>query len=253
MGFADPDLSRDAFLGGRVMAWQPRRGYRAATDPVFLAAGTEVTPGQSVLDLGCGVGVASLCLSARLPGLSITGVERQAVYADLARRNAAEAAAPLEVVTADLTDLPAALRRRSFDHVIANPPYFAPGAGPAAADPGREAALREETPMAQWAETARRRLAPKGWLTVIQAADRLPDLIAALAPHFGSLSVRPLVPRAGRPAGRVLIRARKDGRAPFTLLSPLVVHSGDAHLRDADDFSARAAAILRDGGALAWG
>ena len=160
MGFADPDLSRDAFLGGRVMAWQPRRGYRAATDPVFLAAGTEVTPGQSVLDLGCGVGVASLCLSARLPGLSITGVERQAVYADLARRNAAEAAAPLEVVTADLTDLPAALRRRSFDHVIANPPYFAPGAGPAAADPGREAALREETPMAQWAETARRRLAP---------------------------------------------------------------------------------------------
>ena len=108
----DPDLTRDAFLDGRVQAWQPRAGYRAATDPVLLAAAVPARAGQSVLELGCGVGVASLCLAARVPGLEMTGVEVQAEYAALARRNAAENGAALQVVEADLEALPTDLRAR---------------------------------------------------------------------------------------------------------------------------------------------
>ena len=167
MTFAEDDLTRDAFLGGRVAAWQPRHGYRAATDPVLLAAAVEARAGQSVLELGCGAGVASLCLAARVPGLRITGVERQADYADLARRNAGEG---MEVITADIADLPADLRQRSFDHVIANPPYYPAGGGSPARDAGREAALREDTPLDLWVAAAARRLAPKGWFTVILSA-----------------------------------------------------------------------------------
>lgn len=249
MSFAEADLTHDAFLGGRSHAWQPRRGYRAATDPVLLAAAVQAVPGQSVLDLGCGAGVASLCLATRVPGLHLTGVERQADYADLARRNLG---ADAEVFTADLTDLPADLRQHRFDHVIANPPYYPAGGGTAARDAGREAALREETPLAQWVEVAARRLAPRGWLTMIQAADRLPELMAAFAPRLGSITLRPLVAREGRAAGRVLIRARKGGRAPFVLLAPLVLHSGPDHRHDGDDFTPLARAILRDAAALNW-
>jgi tRNA1Val (adenine37-N6)-methyltransferase len=82
------DLTRDAFLGGRLHVWQPARGYRAGTDPVFLAAACPARSGEHVLELGCGVGVASLCLAARVEGLALTGVERQVDYAALARRNA---------------------------------------------------------------------------------------------------------------------------------------------------------------------
>ncbi len=249
MGFADDALTHDAFLGGRVHAWQPRYGYRAATDPVLLAAAVEASPGQSVLELGCGAGVASLCLSARVPGLSLTGVERQPDYADLARRNLGEAA---HIVTADLTALPADLRQESFDHVIANPPYYRAGAGTPADDSGREAALREETPLSDWVEVATRRLAPKGWLTMIQAADRLPEMMTAMAPRLGSLMLRPLESRAGRPAGRVLLRGRKGGRAPFVLLPPLTLHHGASHQEDGDDFTRAARGILREAAALPW-
>ena len=38
MGFAPDDLTRDKFVDGRLMLAQPVTGYRAATDPVFLAA-----------------------------------------------------------------------------------------------------------------------------------------------------------------------------------------------------------------------
>ena len=249
MGFAEADLTRDAFLGGRVMAWQPKSGYRAATDPVLLAAAVDAHAGENVLELGCGVGVASLCLAVRFPGLALTGVERQPDYADLARRNAGAA---MQVVTADLTALPADLRQLSFDHVIANPPYYSANGGTPAQDAGREKALREDTPLAQWIGTASRRLKPKGWLTMIHSADRVPDLLAALTPDFGAISLRPLVPRTGRAATRVLIRARKGARAPFCLLAPLVLHDGPAHVADRDDFSAPARAVLRDAAAIGW-
>jgi tRNA1(Val) A37 N6-methylase TrmN6 len=249
VGFADADLTRDVFLGGRVAVWQPVSGYRAATDPVLLAAAVDASAGETVLELGCGVGVATLCLAARIPGVVLTGVERQADYADLARRNAG---AVMDVFTADLTALPAALRQQSFDHVIANPPYFPAGSGTPARDAGRETALREETPLARWTDTAARRLKPKGWLTMIHGVDRVPDLLAALAPDFGAIALRPLAPRKGRAAPRVLIRARKGARAPFSLLAPLVLHDGPAHVADGDDFTAFARAVLRDGAAIPW-
>ena len=70
----DDDLTHDAFLGGRLHLWQPRRGYRAGVDPVLLAASVPAKAGQSVLDLGCGAGAAALCLGAREPGLELLGM-----------------------------------------------------------------------------------------------------------------------------------------------------------------------------------
>lgn len=80
------DTTDNGFLGGRLQLLQPRRGYRAGLDPVLLAASVAARPGQAVLELGCGVGTALLCLGARVPGLSLTGVELQPDYAALARR-----------------------------------------------------------------------------------------------------------------------------------------------------------------------
>ena len=82
-------MTENAFLGGRLRIRQPRRGYRAGVDPVILAASVPLRSGQSVLELGCGVGVASFCLAARVPDAVLTGIELQPDYAALARENAA--------------------------------------------------------------------------------------------------------------------------------------------------------------------
>ena len=63
------DLSRDAFLGGRITVWQPRTGFRSGMDAVFLAAAVPARAGDTVLDLGCGAGAAARCqLSQSLGG-----------------------------------------------------------------------------------------------------------------------------------------------------------------------------------------
>lgn len=244
--FAASDLSDDLFLGGRLRILQPRLGYRAATDAVLLAAAAPATAGESVLELGCGAGVASLCLACRVPGVSLTGLERQGTYAELARQNAARNGIAMEVAEGDLAAMPPALRR-PFDHVIANPPFFARDSGTAARDPGREQAQREDTPLAAWIDAAIRRLGPGGWMTVIQLAARLPDLMAALDGRVGSVAVLPVAPRDGRPASRVIVQARKGGRGAFRLLAPLVLHEGPAHDGDRDSFTAEVQGVLRNG------
>ena len=80
-------LSQDSFLNGRVTLFQPERGYRAAIDPVFLAAGIPACPGERVLEIGCGTGAASLCLAARVPKVEVIGLELQLDLVDLATKS----------------------------------------------------------------------------------------------------------------------------------------------------------------------
>lgn len=246
----DEALSRDAFLGGALQVWQPRRGYRAGVDPVLLAAAVPAMAGQTVLELGCGVGVASLCLAVRVPGLRLHGVEIQEDYAELARRNALENKAPLTVTTADLRALPDDLRMQSFDHVLMNPPYFDRETGTGSDDPGRDTALGGDTPLADWLDIAARRLGPKGVLTLIQRVARLPEVLTGLSGRLGSVIVLPLAPRIGAAAELFILQARKSGRTPFRLAPQLVLHEGIEHDRDGESYSNLVTGILRHGAAL---
>ncbi len=243
-------LSHDRFLDGRLKIWQPEKGYRAGVDPVFLAAGVAAKSGQSVLELGCGVGVASFCLGWRVSGLDQTGVELQSNYAELAARNARENSIGLKVLVGDLADLPAPVLMQSFDHVIANPPYYRRESGTKSKDKGRDIAVAEHTPLSTWVDVATKRLKSGGHLTMILKAERLGDLIDAMDHRLGSIVLKPMVPRQGRDAELVLVRARKGARGVFRLASPLVLHRGDRHEKDTADYSDLAQNILRNGAAL---
>lgn len=242
------EYTQDAFLGGRVRVFQPAQGYRAGADAVFLAAAVPAKAGETVLELGLGVGVASLCLAARVPRLQLTGVERHSPTAALARRNAVANSVVLDVVEADIATLPAEIRNRTYARVLMNPPYFQTGTK--APDSARATARHELTPLADWIEIGMRRLAHGGTLSLVQEAARLPEILTALDARVGGISVRPLASRTNRPPRRIIVTARKGARAPFCLLPPFVVHEGALHDADRDSYSAAAQAVLRDGAAL---
>lgn len=245
------DLREDAFLGGRLRITQPARGYRAGADAVMLAAACPARAGDSVLELGCGAGVAMLCLAARVPDLRLTGLELQEEYAALAQANAAANGIAATVIRGDLAHMPVGLRATGFDHVIANPPYFI--GGTPAPDQGRGRARHELTPLSDWIDAGLRRLRPGGWLTLIQRADRLAAILAALAGRAGTITILPVTARAGREAGRVIVTARKGARGPLRLLSPFVMHANPSHSADAEDLTPAAQAVLRQAAALARG
>ena len=240
----------DAFLGGRLTIRQPMRGYRAGADPVFLAAAVPANPGERVLELGCGVGTALLCLNARVPGLTATGIERNEGFATLARENLVANGQEARIVTADIKRLPSDIARESFDHALMNPPFFDRAEGSKSAEANREAGRGIEGDIQEWCDTALRRLRPGGTLTIVNRVEGLPATLAALSGRAGDVRVLPMQPRRQKSAKLFILNGKKASKSPFQLLPPLVLHQGDAHLEDGDSYTDKAAGILRKGLAL---
>ncbi|MCP5372520.1 MAG: methyltransferase [Hyphomicrobiales bacterium] len=240
-------------MNGRLRLRQPAAGYRAAIDPVFLAAAVPARAGQRVLDLGTGVGTAALCLAARVPGVAVVGLEIQPAYAALAAENAAAngLADRVRVVQGDLLRPPAGLAPGAFDHVMANPPHLPAGSGHPPPDPAKAAANVEgEAALADWVAAALAMVRSRGTVTLVHRADRLDAVLAALHGRAGAIVACPLWPGpepASRPAKRVIVQARAGVATPFRLSPGLVLHGpGGA-------FTAAAQAILRGGAGLDLG
>jgi tRNA1(Val) A37 N6-methylase TrmN6 len=232
----------ETFLDGRVRVEQPQTGFRSGLDAVMLAAAVPARPGQAALELGAGAGKASLCLAARVPHVTITGVEIAADLAGLAGRNAAVngMAARVSFAAADIFALPPELRR-DFDHVFVNPPFHGEGQMPP--DAARALALNDGGQLREWMKLGLQRTVSGGYFTAILRADRLPEALSAL-PDAG-VSMLPLWPRAGEPAKRVILQVRKGSGAAFALLPGLILHESSGA------YTPEAQAILRGGAALA--
>lgn len=243
----------DRLLGGRVRFEQPRRGYRAAIDPVFLAAYAEPPHQGRVIDLGCGAGAALLCLAARRTDLWLTGLDIDAEALSLARSNVADNGYDSRVTLfqGDAADPPVAVPRNSFDAVIMNPPFNTPGRDPAPPDASKARAhVEPDNGLAQWLDGARRLLRQRGQLTLIYRADRLDHVLAKLRPNFGSVIMTPLWPKKDQAAKRVLITAVKGGNAPLSLEPGVVLHTRDGAFTPAAESVLRAGSDLRTAASL---
>ena len=245
------DVTEDAILGGRVIVRQPRVGFRVAIDSVFLPAAVPVRAGETVLDIGTGVGGAALCLLRRVPGCRVVGLELQPELAALARSNAERngVAASFEIVVGDVSDPQKRITQENFFHVMMNPPYQESGRGQSPRSISRaKSSVEGEVVLADWIAFAFRALKSKGTLTLIHRADRLQDVLVSLkenAPGAGEIVVYPLWPESrGNPAIRAIVRARKGVATKLRLASGLVLHQSDG------SFTREADAVLREGHAL---
>ena len=241
-----PGFTDDLILGGRVALRQPAKGFRSGSDAVMLAAACHPRQGGRVLELGCGTGLPMLSLAARRADIRIVGLEMQPDIAALAAINIASngwlargAAMVGDVAMPPLAD-------RSFDMVLANPPYFDAARFRRSPDAARDMARAEgDVPLAAWIEAARQLLVPGGHAVMILRRERLAEVRGALAPGT-ALDIRPLGSRAGRPVKRLLLRFRPGADGQVRELSPLELHEADG----AD--TALASAIMRDAQPILW-
>ena len=236
------NLTFDGILGGSLKIFQPKEGFRASIDAILLAASVNANLGQSVLELGCGVGTALLCLCQRIPGIEAHGLEIQSHYAELSRRNASQNGLHIEIWEGDVAQPPSGLKQHNFDWVMANPPFREVGIGKQPTDASRQSAETESVPLSEWTGFAARRLKPRGWLVLILPPRRLPDLLTVLPASFGGIEIKPIRPLADKMASRFVFRAQKESNADLRISPELVLHS-----KDPRKYSRGAEAVLRDG------
>lgn len=240
-------ITEDRILGGRILLRQPAAGYRVGIDPVFLAAAVPLRARGRVLDLGCGVGAAGLCLAWRQPDLQLTGLEIQPGLARLAQDNVAAngLGQRMRILEGDLLRPPEELAAGSFDIVLANPPFHGAGRASAPKEPGRARGHVEgEADLSAWIARGLDFAAAGGLLVMIHKPERLGDILASLEGRAGGIAVLPLWAGEGKPARRILLRAQKDSAAPFNLHQGTVLHEADGR------YTVAAEAVLRHGAGL---
>ena len=238
----EPVYTEDFLLGGRVLVRQPSQGYRVAIDPIFLAAAIDAEPYDTVLDVGAGVGAASLCLAMRCPNVRVTAVELIREQMRYAVDNVAinKLREQVEVLHGDLLRPPPRLAAGTFTHVMANPPYLEAARGRTSPYATKTISNQEgEASLDQWAKFCLLMVKPKGTVTFIHRADRLDEILSYFLGKLGNIIVYPLWPGKNKPAKRVLIRGVKNTHGALKIMPGMILHNDDGK------FTSEADAVLR--------
>ncbi len=221
-------VTLDAVYRGRLALAQPRDGYRFAVDALLLADFARPAPGQTVIDLGTGVGVVALALAWRLGRGRVLAVEVQPRLAACARFNSAvnPCGSLVRVLKTDWRSLTREECGGPADCIVCNPPYRKKGTG--RLNPGQEEAeARHEVAGSadDAARTAARLLKPGGLLSLVYPAARLAGLIAVLkAAGLEPKRFRTVHSRRDQPARLVLLEARLGGGEELRIEPPLFLY-----------------------------
>ncbi|MDB5478297.1 MAG: methyltransferase, partial [Alphaproteobacteria bacterium] len=231
--------THDSLYQGRCTLEQPAKAYRFGTDAMLLAASIHAKPREKVLELGCGVGAVLLAGHVRLPKTRFVGIEREAKYAELAQKNVErnKAGELVSIIKGDIADKALFKNLGSFDHVIANPPYYETGRHSGALGLLRRVARQHEPDdLEMWLQSANRFLKPKGSVIFIHSAEKLDELMVGLKKFCGAIRVFPFWPQEGQSCKRIIIHALKGSKTPLSIMPGIVMHQHNgAYTKRADE------------------
>ncbi len=240
-------------LNKQVRLCQAPEGFRTSMDSVMLAAACPAKKNHKVLDLGCGVGSAGICVLHRVKDTKLLGIDFQADHIELAEKNADlnNMKDRAVFVCADVRDISKA-NIDTFDHVICNPPYKEAGAhrrSPSMARARAMGYIDDDVSLRSWIDSAWHNIKGQGSITIIHEASQCDSIIQGLystrgGRRFGNIEIIPLFPKVGVNAKRVIIRAWKHKKGGSRLLPGITLHNADgSYTPEADN-------ILRGGQAL---
>lgn len=227
-------------LTASLRIFQRKNGHRHSTDDLLtgwyaLEKRALAPPGNTILDLGAGIGtVGLLVLSGLPPDAKLTSIEAQDIsfrfLLENVRANGLE-----DRVTALKGDLRDVFLEEKFPLVTGSPPYFPASAGIVPTDSQKAHARFElRGDVRDYARVARERLEPNGLFVLCFPWPQKKRAIEAVhAEGFAVATERDVVPREGLPPLFTLFACkleaavtRKEGliEAPF-----LVRHANGEH------------------------
>ena len=226
------ECTEDYLLNKRVKVFQPKDGYRASIDAVFLSAmvnADKVKGGEKILDVGSGTGAVSLCLAYRLAAknVQIAGLDIQQDLVDLSNRSAS-ANGFASFLTYQKTDIrqKICLLPASFDIVVTNPPYS--DHDMPSPKLGKQLAHNHQNfDLAGWLKFCLKMLRPKGEIFLINRAEALNEILSVMHNRAGDIQILPLYSKHGQNAKRIIVNGKKGSRGITKILPPLYTHNED--------------------------
>jgi tRNA1Val (adenine37-N6)-methyltransferase len=206
-------------------------------DPVILAAHIQPSPGEKIIDVGCGCGIMPLILASRYPGIKILGVEIQAELSRYAQQNIVtnHLEDTIRIVHDDIKNIQQYSTNGRADTIISNPPYKKKNSGRLNPDYQKAVARHEITlDIDRLFHCSNRLLKEKGKVYIIFPAERISDLILAMARHqFSPAFLRFVHIKKNETARRVILCSVKNSRRPCIIHPPLYIYTSENKFTDA--------------------
>ncbi|TNE85398.1 MAG: methyltransferase domain-containing protein [Deltaproteobacteria bacterium] len=225
-------------IAGNWHIYQLKHGHRFSTDDQVCAwhAAREFPQARRLLDLGCGLGSVGLSLLHRLgPDATLVGIEAQDVSFELATRTVAHNGLEdrVRILHGDIRD--ASLLDERFELITGSPPYIPLGKGVVSPHPQRAACRMElRGSIFDYAESARRWLAPGGGFCVVMAAGDPRTEEGPIAAGFEILSRVDYAFREGRPPtiATLFCRPKEEGPFPPRRDETVIVRAADGEFSE---------------------
>ncbi len=203
-----------------LMLYQDTDYERFNADALWLCSFLRLKASDTVVELGSGTGVICV-LGQDNTKASFTGIERQEKLVELAQKSAAYNHQEIRFICADVAAAPDLLGRGAFTAAVMNPPYFTSGEKSGSAS--RSLARHDGgESLARFLSAAFALLKNGGKLFVVYPASALGELFSALTgARFEPKRMKLVYTRPEEPALRVLIEAKKLGKAGLVIEPPL--------------------------------
>ncbi len=245
---ADMELTKDSFLGGKLLIYQPKKGFRAGTDSIFLSAFINAKKSQKIAELGCGVGTVSLALALRVKQLQISAFEINEDVSQIAKQNVLlnKLEDSISIFNQDIKELNSQKELAcSFNIVLSNPPFYKQeSTRKSLNDLRNQGFIEQSAKLEDFIKTAKFMLKNNGQIYFIHLVERLDDIVFLLKQHgFGCLEILFIYSYANKDANRVIVKARKNSKGFTKVFKPFVVHNENG-------FSKQASAVLNNCKAL---
>ncbi len=220
------ELSRDTLFDGKLILYQPQKGYRFSIDSLLLANFVNLRPLEKAVDLGAGCGVISIITAMRYHKAFIIGLEIQPRLLACFSQNILEnhISDRIFAVMGDIRYPP--FSPSSFDVVFTNPPFRSPKTG--RLSPNEEERLARHEILVTLDDVliaARTLLKERGRFFIIYPANRL----ATLLTKARQLSLEPkrlqiVYSYPGDEARLVLMEAVKGAGEELKVLPPFFIY-----------------------------
>lgn len=249
-----PGLRRENLGRGGLSMYQIEDSFRFGEEQVCFTHWVSNHIGQrpkarsargesplQLLDIGSGSGILTLLLSQLIPGSTGMALEVMDRPFALLQANLYTNALDqrFQAVQGDVRawvrqGVPEEHRRKRFNLIVLNPPYFLSGRGPErreenAGDLERMVAREESlASLEEFLSLASSLLAPGGKVFVLHRPERLTDIILdAQRCKLQATALRPVLPRFGQKASAIFVLLEKNIQKQFIFEKDLVLRRED--------------------------
>ncbi len=228
MGKMNMDETLDTLSIGNIKLSQATNGYRFSIDPILLSNFVQIKNGDTVVDLGTGVGIIPLLLARLNCTINAVGIELQPKLSERAIRNIDlnSMQERVRIVSADIRSIREFIPSSSVDMVVSNPPYRRLDSGRIAPNDERAAARHELAGgLSDFVEAAKWLLKNGGRFAVVYLSERLPELMITMcAAGIEPKRLRMVHAYQGAASKMVLLEGRKGGSPGLQIEPPLYIY-----------------------------